>query len=92
MKAFAQELEQQVRLLRRHKGAAEGRVEHIHPSIRDGSDCVSNLTLPCRPCNQAKDNRFIQEFLAHGLARRDKILSYTKKPPKNTAAVNATTY
>jgi 5-methylcytosine-specific restriction endonuclease McrA len=65
-------------------------VEHIHPKARSGSDCVSNLTLACRPCNQAKDKRFIQDFLAHDPAHRDKILAYARKPLKDAAVVNAT--
>lgn len=65
-------------------------VEHIHPKSRGGSDRVSNLTLACRPCNQAKDKLFIQEFLAHDPARRDKILAYAKRPLRDAAAVNAT--
>ena len=65
-------------------------VEHIHPKSRGGSNRVSNLTLACRPCNEAKDNLFIQEFLAHDPARRDKILAYAKKPLRDAAAVNTT--
>ena len=65
-------------------------VEHIHPKARGGSNRVSNLTLACRPCNQAKGSRLIAEFLAHDLARRDRILAQAKRPLKDAAAVNAT--
>jgi 5-methylcytosine-specific restriction endonuclease McrA len=35
-------------------------VEHIHPKSKGGSDRVSNLTLACRGCNQAKGNQDIR--------------------------------
>ncbi|WP_017661308.1 RNA-guided endonuclease IscB, partial [Baaleninema simplex] len=35
-------------------------VEHIHPKSQGGSDRVSNLTLACHTCNQAKGNRDIR--------------------------------
>ncbi|MBW4569887.1 MAG: HNH endonuclease [Tolypothrix carrinoi HA7290-LM1] len=39
-------------------------IEHIHPKSKGGSDRVSNLTLACHLCNQAKGNRDIKDFLA----------------------------
>ncbi|MEU7828058.1 RNA-guided endonuclease IscB [Nonomuraea sp. NPDC049129] len=46
-------------------GAAGTRlqVEHIHPKARGGSDRISNLTLACQPCNQAKNTTPVEEFL-----------------------------
>jgi 5-methylcytosine-specific restriction endonuclease McrA len=38
-------------------------VDHIHPISKGGSDRVSNLTLPCHDCNQAKGNQDIKVFL-----------------------------
>jgi len=31
-------------------------VEHKHPKSRGGSNAIKNLTLSCRPCNQAKNS------------------------------------
>ena len=38
-------------------------VEHILPKSKGGSNRVSNLTIACIPCNQAKSNLDIKEFL-----------------------------
>lgn len=65
-------------------------VEHIHPKARGGSNRVSNLTLACRPCNETKDDRNLQDFLAHDPARLTKIQVQAKHPLKDAAAVNAT--
>lgn len=37
-------------------------IEHIVPKIRGGTNRVGNLTLACKPCNQAKGNRTALEF------------------------------
>ncbi|OZH52915.1 HNH endonuclease [Hydrocoleum sp. CS-953] len=65
-------------------------VEHIQPKSKGGSNRISNLTLACRPCNEAKGNQDIQDFLLGkpNLARR--ILSQAKAPLKDAAAINAT--
>lgn len=65
-------------------------VEHIQPKSRGGSDRVSNLTIACGPCNHAKGNRPIQDFLAADPDRADRILSQAKAPLADAAAVNAT--
>ena len=65
-------------------------VEHIHPKGRGGSNRVSNLTLACRECNEKKDDRYIQDFLADDQSRLARILSQLKKPLHDAAAVNAT--
>ena len=39
-------------------------VEHTLPKSKGGSNRVSNLAIACVPCNQAKSNLDIQEFLA----------------------------
>ena len=64
-------------------------VEHIHPRSKGGSDRVSNLTLACRPCNQAKGNRDVREFVKDE-ARLARILKHAKAPFRDAAAVNAT--
>ena len=65
-------------------------VEHIVPRSKGGSNRVSNLTIACVPCNQAKSNLDIKEFLAKKPSLLKKILSQTKAPLKDAAAVNAT--
>ncbi|WP_017661309.1 RNA-guided endonuclease IscB [Baaleninema simplex] len=65
-------------------------VEHIHPKSQGGSDRVSNLTLACHTCNQAKGNRDIREFLSGKPTVLNRILKQAKAPLKDAAAVNAT--
>jgi 5-methylcytosine-specific restriction endonuclease McrA len=65
-------------------------VEHIVARDRGGSHRVSNLTLACRECNQAKSNRSVEEFLAGKPAILERILAQAKAPLKDAAAVNAT--
>lgn len=61
-------------------------VEHIVPKSRGGSDRVSNLTLACQPCNQAKGNRTAAEFGHPHL----QVLAH--QPLRDVAAVNSTRY
>ncbi|NVZ08944.1 HNH endonuclease [Allochromatium humboldtianum] len=65
-------------------------IEHIVPRARGGSDRVSNLTLACRPCNQRKGNRSIEDFLQRQPARLHQIQAQAKAPLQDAAAVNAT--
>jgi 5-methylcytosine-specific restriction endonuclease McrA len=67
-------------------------VEHIVPRSHGGSNRVSNLTIACEPCNQAKSNRSLEDFLAHDVVRLDRINRQRRKPLKDAAAVNATRY
>jgi 5-methylcytosine-specific restriction endonuclease McrA len=59
-------------------------VEHIIPKSRGGSDRLSNLTLACHGCNQAKGNQTAEEFGHPGVNQQ------AKAPLKDVAAVNAT--
>ncbi|HEY8416386.1 MAG TPA: RNA-guided endonuclease IscB [Thermaerobacter sp.] len=59
-------------------------VEHIIPRSRGGTDRVSNLTLACRRCNQAKGNRTAAEF------GHPEVEERAKQPLKDAAVVNAT--
>jgi 5-methylcytosine-specific restriction endonuclease McrA len=73
--------------------AAEGvplQVEHIRPKARGGSDRISNLTLACEKCNQAKGARPVEEFLAGRPTLLAKILRQAKAPLRDAAAMNAT--
>ncbi|MGL5192589.1 MAG: RNA-guided endonuclease IscB [Chroococcales cyanobacterium] len=65
-------------------------VEHIHPRSKGGSNRVSNLTLACHPCNQAKGSQLIEEFLSGKPDLLKRILSQAKSPLKDAAAVNST--
>jgi 5-methylcytosine-specific restriction endonuclease McrA len=65
-------------------------IEHIHPRSRGGSDRVSNLTLACNKCNTNKGNKPIEEFLSRKPDLLRKILSRSKAPLKDAAAVNST--
>lgn len=62
-------------------------IDHIRPRSRGGSDRVSNLTLACIPCNQAKGNRPVEEFASK---RAADILKRAKAPLRDAATVNAT--
>jgi HNH endonuclease len=65
-------------------------IEHIQPKSKGGSDRVSNLTLACHECNQAKGSRDIKDFLAFQPDILTRILQQVKQPLKDAAAVNAT--
>jgi len=64
-------------------------IDHIQPRARGGSNRVSNLTLACIPCNQAKDSMPIEEFVANP-ARRQRITAQAKAPLRDAAVVNST--
>ncbi|MDJ0746471.1 MAG: RNA-guided endonuclease IscB [Xenococcaceae cyanobacterium MO_167.B27] len=65
-------------------------VEHIVPRSRGGNNRVSNLCIACVPCNQAKSNQDIKDFLAEKPSLLKKILAQAKVPLKDAAAVNST--
>ncbi|MET8053565.1 RNA-guided endonuclease IscB [Streptosporangium sp. NPDC005286] len=65
-------------------------LDHIHPRSRGGSDRISNLTLACVRCNQAKNATPIEEFLNGRPTLLAKILKQAKAPLRDAAAVNAT--
>jgi len=65
-------------------------IDHIHPRSRGGSDRISNLTLACIPCNEAKGARPVEEFLAKQPKALARIKAQAKRPLKDAAAVNST--
>ena len=65
-------------------------IEHIHPKSKGGTNRVSNLTLACHPCNQAKGNQDIAQFLSGKPDILKRILGQAKKPLADSAAVNST--
>ncbi|WP_344701453.1 RNA-guided endonuclease IscB [Halomonas cibimaris] len=79
-------------------------VEHVEPRSRGGSNRISNLTLSCRACNQAKDTLPLADFFAtdKGLKKRlkatgmsasaqlERVQRQLKQPLRDASAVNAT--
>jgi 5-methylcytosine-specific restriction endonuclease McrA len=59
-------------------------VEHILPRTRGGSNRVSNLTMACKPCNDAKGKQTAAEF------GHPTVQAQAKAPLRDAAAVNAT--
>jgi hypothetical protein len=59
-------------------------IEHILPRIRGGSNRVSNLTIACKPCNDAKGTRTAEEF------GHPDIQARAKRPLNDATAVNTT--
>jgi len=72
------------------KGDVPLEIEHIQPKSRGGSNRISNLTLACHQCNEAKDNLPVASFLARQPARLTRILAQAKAPLHDAAAVNST--
>lgn len=71
---------------------AEGvplQIEHIHAKARGGSNRVSNLTLACQVCNQAKAATPVDVFLKGRPDKLKRVLAQAKKPLAAAAAVNA---
>jgi 5-methylcytosine-specific restriction endonuclease McrA len=65
-------------------------VEHIRSRSCGGSSRLSNLTLACVPCNQAKGTLPVEKFLAGSPERLERILRDVRTPLHNAAAMNAT--
>jgi hypothetical protein len=64
-------------------------IDHIHPRAKGGTNRVSNLTLACVSCNQAKGAKDVGEFVADP-KRLARILAQAKAPLRDAAAVNTT--
>jgi 5-methylcytosine-specific restriction endonuclease McrA len=65
-------------------------VDHIIPHSRSGgTDRVSNLTLACHACNQAKGNRAPTEWKPDD-PRCQQVTERARQPLHDAAAVNAT--
>ncbi len=59
-------------------------VEHTLPRTRGGSNRVSNLTMACKPCNDAKGKQTAAEF------GHPEVQAQAKAPLRDAAAVNTT--
>lgn len=65
-------------------------IEHIQPKAKGGTNRISNLTLGCNGCNQAKDDRDVREFLADDPHRLSALLAQARRPLRDATAVNTT--
>jgi len=65
-------------------------IEHICPRANGGTNRISNLTLACQQCNQAKGTQDITVFLAKKPEVLKRLLAQTKRPLKDAASVNTT--
>ncbi|MEG4485996.1 RNA-guided endonuclease IscB [Microcoleus sp. D2_18a_B4] len=65
-------------------------IDHVQPRAKSGSDRLSNLCIACEKCNQKKGTQDLRDFLKRDPKRADRILSQSKKPLKDAAAVNST--
>lgn len=75
-------------------GAKDTRLEidHITPKSKGGSNRVSNLVVCCRPCNEKKSNRSIDDFLKGKPEVLKKIKAKSKRSLADATAVNAARY
>lgn len=65
-------------------------IDHIRPRARGGSNRVSNLTLACIGCNQAKGATPVEVFLTDRPAVLARILRQVKTPLRDAAAASST--
>src|SRR5919199_5337655 len=65
-------------------------IEHILAKSKGGSNRISNLCLSCHPCNQAKANKPVEEFLKKKPEVLKRVLAHLLAPLKDATAVNAT--
>jgi 5-methylcytosine-specific restriction endonuclease McrA len=65
-------------------------IEHIKPKSKGGSDRISNLTIACHDCKQAKGSQEIEQFLSGKPDILKRILTQSKGPLADAAAVNTT--
>ncbi|RCV89342.1 HNH endonuclease [Vreelandella rituensis] len=79
-------------------------IEHVIAKSNGGSNRVTNLTLACHPCNQAKGNDTLEAFFTRdkGLKKRlrqnklsaetryQRVIREQKRSLRDAAAVNAT--
>jgi 5-methylcytosine-specific restriction endonuclease McrA len=71
-----------------HATQVQLQIEYIVPKSRGGSDRVSNLTLACQSCNDAKGNRTAEEFGHPELQAQAQ--AQARQPLADAAAVNIT--
>lgn len=73
--------------------------EHIHPKSKGGTNCIGNLTLSCRACNEAKDSLLLADWKKTlgrsklDVARKagiERVEAGKCRTQKDMAAVNST--
>jgi 5-methylcytosine-specific restriction endonuclease McrA len=62
--------------------------DHVIPRASGGSNRVSNLTLACLPCNQAKGSQSVEVFLGENSAKLKTLQAQLKKPLASCATMN----
>jgi hypothetical protein len=72
------------------KGGVPLQVEHIQPRSHGGTSRVSNLTLSCAPCNQAKASRPVEDFLKGRPELAAQLVQQARTPLRDAATMNAT--
>jgi 5-methylcytosine-specific restriction endonuclease McrA len=72
------------------RGGVPLQVEHIQAKSRGGSDRISNCTLACPPCNLAKADQDVEDFLRGRPEVLERLVAQAKAPLRDSAAVNAT--
>ncbi|MHB1762625.1 MAG: RNA-guided endonuclease IscB [Acidimicrobiales bacterium] len=71
-------------------------IDHIHPKAAGGSNRISNLTLACVPCNEAKGRQDLEDWCKtrfgakNGKEVATKVMAQAKVSLKDAAAVNTT--
>ena len=55
-------------------------LDHVKPRAKRGADNVRNLVWSCRPCNERKGSRPVQEFLQANPERLAKVLRHRRAP------------
>lgn len=63
--------------------------DHVIPRASAGSDRLTNLVLSCIPCNEAKGNRPVKEFVTDPV-RLARVEAWVRKPLRDAAAMNST--
>lgn len=67
-------------------------LDHVLPRSRGGSNRVSNLVPACKPCNDAKSNRAVEDYLVDRPEVLRQVKAQLRSPLKDAAVMNATRF